>query len=325
MAGTLEKSGTAARPLLNVTGQNLLRVLIASYFLAVAVGFVPGTDPTILFKYLLPAPHSAVLGTAVAVSLSFLILTGFALRTSVLLMSLGIFWSSYLTALELGLSEQLGYFWRDLALIAALMLTYIETEPRSTRKRQMFRTVPDVRKVPFGKRPKRIANKTVPVGTAPEPLLLTHPLGFGTDVASDQRPPETAVVALQPKFPPAPPMVLHEELRSRPASTVTATDAEQRPVLSFRSNLSDLPPDVVPTPIGNGRLSPRSFVAGPFPVERRPKPEYKVDLTKRSLTQQPAHVEKWIAEREGSLIEVDKPDLIDENDLPRRRGASISS
>ena len=123
MAGTLEKSGTAARPLLNVTGQNLLRVLIASYFLAVAVGFVPGTDPTILFKYLLPAPHSAVLGTAVAVSLSFLILTGFALRTSVLLMSLGIFWSSYLTALELGLSEQLGYFWRDLALIAALMLT----------------------------------------------------------------------------------------------------------------------------------------------------------------------------------------------------------
>lgn len=310
--------------MLNVTGQNLLRILIASYFLAVAVGFVPGTDPTILFKYLLPAPHSAVLGTAVAVCLSFLILTGFALRTSVLLMSLGIFWSSYLTALELGLSEQLGYFWRDLALIAALMLTYIETEPRSTRKRQMFRTVPDVRKVPFGKRPKRIANKTVPVGVAPEPLLLTEPLGFGAMASSDQRPPETALVAPKPAVPPAPPVLKLEHPQS-PTQSSKIAEVEPAPVLSFRSDQGDLPPDVLPSPKMTGRLSPQSFVAGPFPVEQRPKPTYKVDLNKRAFTQPPAHVEKWIAEREGSLTEVEKPDLIDENDLPRRRGASISS
>ena len=48
--------GTADRVAFNVAAQTVLRVLIASYFLAVALRLIPGTDLSWLFAGILPAP-----------------------------------------------------------------------------------------------------------------------------------------------------------------------------------------------------------------------------------------------------------------------------
>ena len=45
---------TADRITLNATAQNLLRIVIASYFLAVALHLIPGTSLTILAAQVLP-------------------------------------------------------------------------------------------------------------------------------------------------------------------------------------------------------------------------------------------------------------------------------
>jgi hypothetical protein len=56
--------------------------------------------------------------------LGYLVMTGHWLRGAALTLGLMTFWASYVTMLSLGVADELGGFWRDIALVAALMLTY---------------------------------------------------------------------------------------------------------------------------------------------------------------------------------------------------------
>jgi hypothetical protein len=49
------------------------------------------------------------------------------------------FFASYLTMLSLGVADELASFWRDLALIAALVLTYSDHDPAERRSRNIVR------------------------------------------------------------------------------------------------------------------------------------------------------------------------------------------
>ncbi|NKX46479.1 hypothetical protein [Roseicyclus persicicus] len=108
----------------NAAAQAILRLLIASYFLAVALQLIPGTDLGLLFTPVLPAPFDSALATGIVFILAFLIMAGTAVRLAALMMALMTFYASYLAMLSLGVGDELGAFWRDLALIAALLLTY---------------------------------------------------------------------------------------------------------------------------------------------------------------------------------------------------------
>lgn len=115
---------TTGSETLNATAQALLRMVIGSYFLAVALGLIPGTDLGILFTAVLPAPYDSALATGLVFALAFMVMLGHATRGAALVMALITFYASYLTMLSMGVADELGSFWRDLALIAALLLTY---------------------------------------------------------------------------------------------------------------------------------------------------------------------------------------------------------
>lgn len=129
---------------LSQSGQNLVRVVIASYFLAVALGLIPGTGALPLTEPFLAEPYADAASTGIVFASAYLVLIGVWLRLSALLLATVLFWSSYIENIGAGNVEG---FWRDLALIGALILTYTQTLPRAANRRTAFRWSRRVRHV----------------------------------------------------------------------------------------------------------------------------------------------------------------------------------
>lgn len=102
----------------------MLRIIVASYFIAGAFGVVPGTDFSILTAQVMPAPFDEAVAMGIVFFLGYLVMAGHWLRGAALTLGLLTFWASYVTMFSLGVEAELGGFWRDIALVAALMLTY---------------------------------------------------------------------------------------------------------------------------------------------------------------------------------------------------------
>ena len=131
-------STSGDRTILGPNAQNLLRILIASYFLAGAIGLFPGTNLTPLTDTLLPSFLAGPAAACIVFILAYLVMIGVWLRGAALTLGILTFWASYLRMIELGLETELGVFWRDLALIASLMLTYAEPSPQAVRHRAVL-------------------------------------------------------------------------------------------------------------------------------------------------------------------------------------------
>ncbi|MGI1661818.1 hypothetical protein ACRDNQ_06225 [Palleronia sp. KMU-117] len=135
------KATAKDRITLTATGANLIRIVIASYFLALGAGVIPGTDVSALLSPVIPDPLAGLLSGALVFGLAYLVLVGVWLRPAALLLALVMFWASYISAAQAGFAPQLGSFWRDMALIAALILTYAETDPRARTRRSALRSL----------------------------------------------------------------------------------------------------------------------------------------------------------------------------------------
>jgi uncharacterized membrane protein YphA (DoxX/SURF4 family) len=134
--------GNAQYVAFGTAAQAALRMLIASYFIAVALGLIPGTDLGILFSGVLVSPHDGATAAGIVFVLSFMIMIGMATRAAALILALLTFYASYLSMIALGVDQELGSFWRDLALIGALLLTYSEPAAGSrTRRRLVHRSI----------------------------------------------------------------------------------------------------------------------------------------------------------------------------------------
>jgi uncharacterized membrane protein YphA (DoxX/SURF4 family) len=113
-----------AKITLNEAGQTTLRMLIASYFIAAAIGSIPGADTGVLFAAFLPGPMDQIVGASLVFLLATMVLIGAKTRLAALLLAILTFYASYVHLIQIGAELALGTFWRDMALIAALMLTY---------------------------------------------------------------------------------------------------------------------------------------------------------------------------------------------------------
>ena len=161
--------GTADRVTFNISAQIILRVLIASYFLAVALNLIPGTDLGLLFASVLPAPYAAATAAGVVFICAFMIMIGMATRSAALLLAIMTFFASYLTMVNLGVQQELGAFWRDLALIAALLLTYGDSpSDRRLRRRIIRRTITPRRIVPNATSARQSARPETPSVAMPQ-------------------------------------------------------------------------------------------------------------------------------------------------------------
>ncbi len=115
------------------TALAVVRILIASYFLAAATGLVFQPASRTFLDAVLPTGPAQFVTTTYLYVTAFAIMVGFAVRPAALLLAIYIFWSAFVQfdqaeALDLALSE----FWRDVALIGALTLV-ASTEPGTRR------------------------------------------------------------------------------------------------------------------------------------------------------------------------------------------------
>lgn len=88
---------------------------------------------------MLPEPYAGATAAGLVFVFSFMIMLGLATRVATLMIALMTFFSSYLAMIALGVTEELGAFWRDIALIAALLLTYGEHSSYGARRRRLVR------------------------------------------------------------------------------------------------------------------------------------------------------------------------------------------
>ncbi len=96
--------------------------------MAFAIGLIPGTDVTVLANPFMPLETARILTGSIVFGLACLILVGIQRRAAALLLAIVLFWASYVVLLSAQGAQSIGGFWRDLALIGALILTYADTE-----------------------------------------------------------------------------------------------------------------------------------------------------------------------------------------------------
>lgn len=118
-----------------LSGHSIVRLLIVSYFVALALGVIQGTDLASLAKPFLPDWFAGVLTSGLVLALSVMILTGWQRRPAALVLALMMFWASYMAMMRAP-DQELGAFWRDLALIGALVMTYADGQRRPAAHRK---------------------------------------------------------------------------------------------------------------------------------------------------------------------------------------------
>ncbi len=114
----------ARRLVFTLSTEGVTRLLISSYFVGLGLGIVDGADVGVLARPFLNVPASEIISGTIVVVLAMMVLFGLRRRPAALLLSLIVFWASYLTMVVESGSDHIGPFWRDLALIGALLLTY---------------------------------------------------------------------------------------------------------------------------------------------------------------------------------------------------------
>ena len=186
--------GTANRIAFNTAAQTVLRILIASYFIAVAVQIIPGTNLGALFSPLLPAPFDSATAAGIVFILSFMVIIGSGTRGAALIIALMTFYASYLAMVDLGVDQELGAFWRDLALIAALLLTYSEPQAGTRHRRRILNRSIAPRRIDM-------ANRVVITPRAPRPAPAMNLAALKVDAvpAADFVEPEPVVSRSRPE------------------------------------------------------------------------------------------------------------------------------
>lgn len=103
-----------------ISPQFVVRLLIVSYFIAYAFHLTPGADIHQLTDTFMSATQSHFTVRGVVLILSAMILFDVQRRIAALVLSILVFWSSYISML---LGADVGEFWLMLALIGGLLHT----------------------------------------------------------------------------------------------------------------------------------------------------------------------------------------------------------
>lgn len=130
MAKTIQQTGYRNR-----TVRLMVRFLVASYFIAIATGLARFDSGRALVADIVPGGYAPLLFSAFVFTTAYLILLGRQLRSAALLLAVFVFCSSIVANLGPGKLIDLDAFWRDIALVGALLLTYVEDARPSRRAR----------------------------------------------------------------------------------------------------------------------------------------------------------------------------------------------
>ena len=136
----------AAKPIrMTASGLSMLRCVVASYFIALSLGLIESTDVTALPALVMAQNQANFLANTVVFILAYFVLMGVWLRPAALLLG-GLFLaSSGFAAISEASAAATSNFWRDLALIAGLLMTFLNG--RTTRYQRPVRKSRPARRV----------------------------------------------------------------------------------------------------------------------------------------------------------------------------------
>lgn len=200
---------------LDHTGLNLIRIVIGSYFMAISLGLVSGLEPAGLLRPLLPARIAELAGTLTLFMLAAAFMAGILLRFFALTLALFVFCSSLVGNSPLLGAGVVAPFWRDLALVCAVLLTYAPLGRRELRRAALIlrRSRVRGRRRPGPVRPQRV--------TAQQGPASRH-RSAGVGLESSMRP---TIAPIGP-IPPLPPVSRTNRAAPDDANAVAADDDE---------------------------------------------------------------------------------------------------
>ena len=118
--------GTASVMQDTASGHMTVRVLVALYTVASATGLISGTNLSLLLTPLVSEIAAQTVMTALVTGLCTFMLLGIKRRAMALLLAIIFLWSSYFAILGPNAEIFGGSHWRDMMLIAALLLIYAD-------------------------------------------------------------------------------------------------------------------------------------------------------------------------------------------------------
>jgi len=146
---------------LNFTALTIIRIVVGTYVVAIALGLVAGVDPAALFVPALGPATGDLAGTVALCALALAFMAGFGLRLFSASLALFVIGSSAAQNLLSPASADLQGFWRDVVLACAVLPGAVAMQPRAPGRparfalRQARRVHP--RRIATGKPSKRLA------------------------------------------------------------------------------------------------------------------------------------------------------------------------
>lgn len=119
---------------------SVVRILIASYFLASATGLVFEPASRTFLDAVLPSDQAQLATTTFLFITSFSIMVGVLVRPAALLLALYLFWSGFVHY-DLKDPAALGFIWRDMALLGAILMIAITEQGAGAQVRVWRRNV----------------------------------------------------------------------------------------------------------------------------------------------------------------------------------------
>ena len=223
---------------LDHTGLNLIRIVIGSYFMAISLNLIEGFDPSALFTPLADDRTARLAGMGVLFTLSVVFMSGVALRIAALALALFILCSSFAQNVLGPEPLPMSSFWRDLALVCAVLMSYSTLRRQELRKAALImrRRAARLKRGKFSTvTPRRVTVRNRPVADA-----AGKAAGRGPDGPDYDRVLRPLIAPTGPIKRPEPPVTPRPDFNgtSTPASDRTAP---QQP-LKLTNRLRLIPP-----------------------------------------------------------------------------------
>ena len=194
---------------LDQTGLNLIRIVIGSYFMAIALGLITGIDPATLFIGLMPEQTARFSGVGLLFLISLCFMAGIKLRLAALMLVLFVLFSSFVENVLRQVTPDISSFWRDLTLACAVMLSYSTLGRRDLRKATVLLKAPSApapepadthdvspRRVSLRRKPRQEADTDTDYDRMLRPLIApTGPIKRPPPVPSEPAMPVAALMA----------------------------------------------------------------------------------------------------------------------------------
>ena len=223
---------------LDHTGLNLIRIVSGSYFMAISLNLIEGFDPSALFSPLADDRTARLAGMGVLFTLSVVFMSGVALRIAALALALFILCSSFAQNVLGPEPLPMSSFWRDLALVCAVLMSYSTLRRQELRKAALImrRRAARLKRGKFSTvTPRRVTVRNRPVADA-----AGKAAGRGPDGPDYDRVLRPLIAPTGPIKRPEPPVTPRPDFNgtSTPASDRTAP---QQP-LKLTNRLRLIPP-----------------------------------------------------------------------------------